>query len=871
MDLNELLGPALVDAARAIGLVDGLVDAPGLDKSWFGDPLGQIETILSNPAQRAALFDLLDRILPPAAVPGAPATARWHPLLGARSQGNLFLTVDSTATAATTVVGVGGRFAGTDGGSPSILVDVPLWSFAGTSVATIAGSAAAPLTLSLTVPIGWTPPAHSITLAAVAVTLTVAPAASPVAVGGHLTLHGFDLDGSGPADTVLDPARLGTEGARLLLGLIREKLRTASGEAAAAVSHLVPLLGLDGSVPAFPFGSIAQDPHALGAWLRALVTGTPAPIGAWLGHLAGLLGAAAPAASAATGGPGGAGSAGGGIAAQSWSVPLLAPNAAVGVSLILATATAADGVTPRLDLGIEIGLRPSAAAPVRLDLAATVLSLPLAGSGGPSGFTSVSATVSAPADASRPLLAAAAGAKISVDSLHAGLAWNGSAVVPQLEMRNVVLAGIGSFPVIDLGNARTVAGHAAADALAAAVRAALAGTPVGQHLAALAGLVAPADDPAAPLVDLAQLATHPTRTIAALHRAALLSAAHPWKIYFDEIAALLALPAATTGQGTAAEPWTATLAVSGKAALQLVACNARDSSNAAAVQRLRLGLRLAAAGPPIGGALTIDLLGFDLAANGTTTVALAGGFAASVDVVPPGPVAAGGLTIGAASLAAAVRLEFGGAPEVSATLSGLSIATPAGTLHIPRITYPFPAGFDVSNPGAALGIGVADLERLAQALLARALGMACGRAGTALAVLLGCGTGGAAGLTADFPGAADPGAPGSLFRDPLGALRAWLGRMAGGLSADGSAWMEQLVVWLGGLLASSPDNPFAAPDPYGISGSGRYDDPWQLPLGAGGAGAALVLWLDPDGPPRSAAAMAAALSGIDNPWTLAVA
>src|SRR6185295_9534840 len=90
---NEL-DRELLDAGKAIGLI---TDDGNLNSDWFTAPLDRLEAIISNPVQRAALLRLLDALLPPAALPGLPADEKWHPLLGERPNGNLYLTVKETA------------------------------------------------------------------------------------------------------------------------------------------------------------------------------------------------------------------------------------------------------------------------------------------------------------------------------------------------------------------------------------------------------------------------------------------------------------------------------------------------------------------------------------------------------------------------------------------------------------------------------------------------------------------------------------------------------------------------------------------------------------------------------------------------------
>ena len=341
MDVSGLLGPVLTDVATAAGLVtDGSLNA-----SWFDSPLKDLENILTDASQRAAVLDLLDQIAPPAAVPGAPQNQKWHPLLGSQPAGNVYLTVDDSADP-TIVVGIGGQY-GSSGGPPgaSLLVELPIAQLSGSSFAAVAGTANGPLTVTLAVTLGWTTQEYPIALAGISAALVLAPLANPAIADVKIVLMGLDLDGSGAHDVALDPAQLGGEATQLILGLVREKLQqisgTAAGEAAAALAaNLIPLLGLDGSLPAFPFARVAEDPTALATWLRSLLTGSPAPMLAWLRHLAGLLGVSAPAVAAT---------------ASGWSVPVFTQGAS-SFGLQIDQSTAADGVTPRLDLGLTFTL-----------------------------------------------------------------------------------------------------------------------------------------------------------------------------------------------------------------------------------------------------------------------------------------------------------------------------------------------------------------------------------------------------------------------------------------------------------------------------------------------------------------------------------
>ena len=313
-------------------------------------------------------------------------------------------------------------------------------------------------------------------------------------------------------------------------------------------------------------------------------------------------------------------------------MPLLNPNAASSLQLGLIRGLAADGVTPTLGVQIAAQLAPSASGPAELDAAITLFTAPLAGKAAAQPLPAASIVVRAPAG-SAPLIAPAAGA-FSVDAVRAGVRWDGTAITPLLELSNAVIPAVGTFPLIDLSNANTVVASAASG-LVDTILAGLGSTGAGAHLAALAGLVAPSADPAAPLVDLTQLVTHPTAAIAALHRNALISTAHPWSIYLSELAALLSLPATVTGSGTPADPWSVPVASAGPMSVALTAWNAQTSGNPADPQQLRIGLGAQAVTPTAQASWASALIGADLPASGANHVTLFAEHLATVDVAAP--------------------------------------------------------------------------------------------------------------------------------------------------------------------------------------------------------------------------------------------
>ena len=163
MNVSGILPQPLLDIAQAIGFVDSNKD---INATW---PLQHVEFILTDSGQRIALFDLLDQVLPPQPVAGAPSGAKWHQLLGSQTAGNLFLTIEDSATP--TIVGLGGQYAG---GAASLLFEIPVLALNGANLSEIAGTAGGPVRLTLDVQLGWTRPTHPISLSSISLALVFA-------------------------------------------------------------------------------------------------------------------------------------------------------------------------------------------------------------------------------------------------------------------------------------------------------------------------------------------------------------------------------------------------------------------------------------------------------------------------------------------------------------------------------------------------------------------------------------------------------------------------------------------------------------------------------------------------------------------------
>src|SRR5205814_10560482 len=94
-----------------------------------------------------------------------------------------------------------------------------------------------------------------------------------------------------------------------------------------------------------------------------------------------------------------------------------------------------------------------------------------------------------------------------VDSLRAGFAWNGSSLQPLLELNNVFFT-LGPhtthYDKLDLTNAQSVASDAS-QAVVDLIKSYLGSAGPGSHLAALAGIIPPANDPGSPNTILSHL------------------------------------------------------------------------------------------------------------------------------------------------------------------------------------------------------------------------------------------------------------------------------------------------------------------------------------------------------------------------------
>ena len=814
-----------VNTTSLLGAI-GLVDGDGrLDAAWFSDPMAAIRRIVADPDQRAALLELLASLLPGDGS-GGPGHERV-PLLDRAGRGNIYLTVDGD------VVGVAAELSTPPGVTPGARIALRMALVSTVpELRAIAGSPEAPLELSLDLELGD----------AVAGVGALRVRATVDVEGGaalRFALDGVDV-GQGPQTLEVSAEHFGRDVVRAVEVLVRDALAGLPAQDPLA-AHLLGALGLDGVLPALALDELAADATRIRAWLAQLAA-TPGHLEAWFAHVAGLLGAEPPPA----------------------SEPLAARIAVLGdgAELVLRLELAGGA------LAVSIGVVAAGAA-ARLEASATLLSIALDAAEPVRLVPRTSLALRAPGP-SGPL--ADALPAVRVGSLTAGVAFDGTGLVPELRLRDVVLDGV-VYPSLDLTDA-----HAVVDAGSAAIRDAIeaaVGSTTGpaRALLALLGVVAPAGDPASlHLVDAAALARSPTSAIADVHRAVLGDAAHGWAHMLRAIGDLAGLDAgAPTGAGTAADPWRLALAGGGDDGggprLDLAAWDARDDATPDGERRLRVGLLLTAGAAlaPWSPRVRSELLAFDLPPSGPATVRLIGEQRVELELSPvPDAVSETGLLSVRASALRGVLAWRPGAPvAITASVDGLRVAGAGGDDEVGPFTLAFPPA-DAGGPDLGLGGGAGEVLEALRGLLRHAAQDWGGDGARALGELLG--------VFGDGPRLDPPELddPGSLLGRPGDALRDLLRRLATELGDDGEPHAERALARLLALLRDQvprASDGFTPRLDVAVGGAGTYDDPWSLPLhgpagGDAGAAAELLAWLDPAGPPASwAPALAARVAG----------
>jgi len=804
------------EAAQFLRAV-GLLDADGhIDGSWFQDPLGAIRRVLADPAQRAALLELLDELLE--ADPGAPPGTSWHRLLDSEYRGNVMVAVTGA------VVGVAAAVSTPDDFEPAtrIRLELPLVDAGGSEVRPIAGTSDGPLRLALDIELGEDAPASALR------------AEATIDLEGHaelkVVLDGVEV-GSTTRTIALSTASTGREVVEALELLVSDALADLTGDPTA--EYLLGAIGLDPSRPLLPLDRMFTDPTALRDWLADIAENH---LRDWFTDLCGLLGGDPPAA----------------------GLPLRATLVDLGGDARLELRMSGD------DGELRIGIACAAGADGRtLEASATLLAIPLTGAGSVRVVPEAAVRGRVTSADDEPLLPTAdTGGDFGVESLIGGIVFDGVGIQPELLATGVTFGGV-SQGTVDLTDASAVVG-VATEGVRQELEEQIGDIDAGRVLLSLLGILPPRSgisdppeaDPWPHLLDVDELVRGPTRAIAEVHRAVLADAAHPWSHMLNEIGELLDLPDQATGDGTEASPWVIELAsVDDVVKVELAAWDARTEDDPASDHRLRLGLRVVASLPPWSADATAELLGFDLPVGGGGTVRLIGRHSAEavLDPVPAAPLF-GGVELTADRVAVGASWTPGLPFVVEASVKDIQVTAPDGDAIGP-VTLRFPPA---EPAGADLGLGAdpALLWPLIRFLALHALQAWGGDGARAIGSLLGLD----AHLAPLEP--PDPDDLGSLFENPGELLRDRLRALLLATDPDtGDPIGERALEAVAAVLRS--EVPLAAEGfttrlDVPITGAGSYDDPWTLPLGSEAGEIDVVAWLDPAGPPTSWAAPLAA-------------
>ena len=589
VSLTAQVSPELLSLAKTVGLVgpDGKVDS-----AWFEHPLDSLRTILSDSHQRAALLSLMDLAIPSVGDPAGGA-ARWYPFLDAAGRGNIYLTVDGS------VIGIAASLQ-TPPMVPAAKVSlrVPLLDVSAPTPVAIAGSADAPLELELeaTWPAGSHPSRLDVVLSV------------DTANGGSLRIVFEDLDPADPAGTriELNPAELDADAARALATLLVDGLGDAAHDDPVlnrVIANLPGVLGLADDLPTLPLHELTGNPAALRSWLSAIAADA-ADFERWFTRLAGLLGSGLPAAEPTVSGTG--------TVADPFRAPLLpVQGGALLLTLAADNSTSGPGT---LFPGVALELTASGTS---VQASASILGIPLGGT----------APVVVLPSATVLLLGPVAGdlvdePDVKVGAVAGGFAWDGTRLVPRLELHDSVLDGT-AYPSStyqrECDRGQRLRGAARCDRFRDGRlpgRRGARGTPRVGCAGQRCGL-APRTGPGC-----AGGKPHPRDAV--VHRAALGASLHNWGHLFGELAAIFGIDGPVVGGGTPENPWRVAVAEEGLVGLELVAWNAADRHTPAGTELLRLGLRASFAVSPWEGAWRTEVLAFDLPPSGSAALRFLG-------------------------------------------------------------------------------------------------------------------------------------------------------------------------------------------------------------------------------------------------------
>jgi len=799
------LAPELEDLGTALGVLQPDGDGLAWNFDFLARPDEHLTSMLTNAEQRDALLGLLADVLGTDAdpdLPDVPAGETWLPLVE-EGPGGLYVLVEAVdpSTVRLSVAGRVGRAA--DGVDASASVRVPLLEVDSGGITPLVGGSEGVLAISASIA-GESGPLVSedgLTVSGVSLrgTIETDPDADPPAALS-VVVQGLAFTASDtPEDLDLRDlaTNLDAEAVRLLLAALRARAGSAP-----ELAHLFALLGLGpaGAIPSLPLTQLTgSDPEAaLKGWLRKVVVEASAR-NAWLGELAGLVGATVPTAGELC----------------------FVDTAAASICLtVTGDADPASGA-PRVRVGLRgRGRAPGGTANADLVAEAELLRVGLSTPTQITGLPDLRAVVRVTGAGGAALVDTPNrdGHALRIGSLDGGVAMGSDrALVPVLMARDVVL-DTSTFATLDLTDADAVMGALATTAsdslsnLMQTLTDLLDGSPEARALASLLGLRAPIAAGWTPqLAEPGKLLIDPLRELCCYH-ARVLAVPGAWSQLLGQLVVLVGAGGApaVTGTGSATNPWRVPVASGGAGttgSVDLVVWSRTDSAGGVHLllgAAAKIGTEIAT-DARLAVELRTELLDATLpavpACSGSVRLDVARCHTLAITLCDELTFDTGELIVRAQRVDFGLRWCRGGDPEPMARITGGTVATGTGVVSIPDLDID--ADFDITTLSGPVVMALGDL------------------------------------FGAWFSGGGT-----SWWRlGPLLGLLPGLPNMPGFSLADLPALMAQ--------LQGQPQwrSFFAASQGGAVSGRGTHADPWAVSTGANDL-PDLLAWLDPDGPPE---------------------
>ncbi len=928
---SDAIDPLIGKTAEAVGLLT--LEANGdysLNEDWFKSPPDELSKLFSERPE--ALEELLKQLLTSSSaqlegLSGPDNGETWFPIRDGEGQPTgLFIT--TRISGSVTHLGLALRWTETISGTSDI--EVQVWAHLPLLAITQDGGDS----LQIDFDLGQGSDFKTGSPVSLGLKIAYADASDDSFGAGGISFKGvkissrllfskapelsFDIlkldlsDGKPPADRSLASldGDFGEELIDLGIALFTAQLTSALDASVRIRDHLLPVLGLSGSLPHIPWGRIPDEgAGVLRSWMQSLLSDST-NIKAWVGHWAALLGATTVSVE------------GTGTRADPWRAGTALGSTGLTLNFTLGMVTQGSG-TRTIYPGLRVSSPNTIDGSLKLAMEAAVelAAIPLDGSTAPTPLTDLDVGLRLYRESggtTAPLVdfTFASGdlvplGQFKLGEFRAGLGLDDNhRPVPVLDLVDVE-SKLGNWPRLDLSAASAVldgigsaAGNLIQDQLLTLLDAAGSGAAhPGRHLAALLGLIPPTSGDAPSswspklVLDSSQLTeflSDPLSVIACYHAECLElqdSGAPLWRFLLPDLLGLLhdsgvALPT-IDGTGNEADPWSVILANDTVGTARLQAW----SDLVGGRPQLHIGLALETSALSLGGNVDLNfrqhtrLLHLDLPPSAScpapTNATWLPSASADLQIVGTPNITLpelAGLQFRVDSLALGAVWKQAGDFDWFAHIENPHAQWSGGvngsfTLPHLRLGGGFDFNWDFSLPD--LGIGLPSLDPFGDFLRFSFGGWLIQRCGP-----FGFGLGGLLGLLPNLPNISFPNLPNwntgpfalpldwptlnipdwpAFFANPWPDIRLHLGRIFANpdwawpalrwLSGAFHGWLPDLS--LPNLGWNSSGGSIEFPNiPLEITGSGRYDDPWAITLSQPAVRPVqLLAWLDPDGPP----------------------